>query len=393
MKKNYIFSFMAASLICGSVMGQGSLIEPTMGGKTPISIPKKTINSSKAFNQFYIDYDYGDEYLATDYKRFIWALNTSDSTGLMTEFPSLQFNAVVSFDSILDSYNNGPTYIPGTDFTSIRVDSIFAAVGHSNVSGTNDTIVFKIVSATGQGYPQPNNVLNTTTIVTNSGLSSNNDWLSSFVATTTPNFTMSSSQKWAVVLEYKGAPADTFGVIAGFDNLGQSGQCTYTARKSFYFGYGARANSYSTWWKYKQYGTLPTSNGANIYYDCNGNGSKDQGDSESYIQNWAIWVHVTTDPGSNPNGLNELNKNVSASVYPNPAKDLINLVYSLNTNGNVIINIKDITGRTVYEKVSSLASGTYKETLSTDQLNDGIYFFSVYLNGELSSVKKFTVNK
>lgn len=88
-----------------------------------------------------------------------------------------------------------------------------------------------------------------------------------------------------------------------------------------------------------------------------------------------------------------LTKNVSASVYPNPAKDLINLVYSLNTNGNVIINIKDITGRTVYEKVSSLASGTYKETLSTDQLNDGIYFFSVYLNGELSSVKKFTVNK
>lgn len=52
MKKNYIFSFMAASLICGSVMGQGSLIEPTMGGKTPVSIPKKkqSIHPKRSIN-------------------------------------------------------------------------------------------------------------------------------------------------------------------------------------------------------------------------------------------------------------------------------------------------------------------------------------------------------
>lgn len=388
MKKNYFFAVAASFILSASVVAQSNIQSDEMPVfRTPASMPKKNISSDKVNANFYLDYDYADEALGTDYKRFIWWLNTKDSTGGNGDVTL--FNALVAFDTIVDCYNLGPTYVPGVDYASIRVDSIFAVVGHSNISGNNDTIRFKIISLSANGYPQPNNVLYSDIIVTNTGLSANNDWLQSFVAFVTPGFILSSTQRWGVLLEYLGAVADTFGIVAGFDNLGSSGQCTYTARTTFFKKSPQKANTFTTWWKYKNYGTLPTSGGANIYYDCNGSGSKDAGDSETYMQNLSIWTNVTTDPA----GIKETELLSNISVYPNPAKNYATLQYSVNENSEIVINITDITGKIIKSIRQHVAAGTYQHALDLTTIQEGIYFYSIYANDKLQITKKFSVIK
>ncbi|MCB9335666.1 MAG: T9SS type A sorting domain-containing protein [Flavobacteriales bacterium] len=78
-------------------------------------------------------------------------------------------------------------------------------------------------------------------------------------------------------------------------------------------------------------------------------------------------------------------KNIKVSVYPNPVKD--NISFELSTN-NYQVQIFDITGKTI-KQASSLRN---KLTLSTTELNNGIYFYSIFTkDGSLITTNKFIV--
>lgn len=78
-------------------------------------------------------------------------------------------------------------------------------------------------------------------------------------------------------------------------------------------------------------------------------------------------------------------KNIKVSVYPNPVKD--NISFELSTN-NYQVQIFDITGKTI-KQASSLRN---KLTLSTTELNNGIYFYSIFTKeGSLITTNKFIV--
>ena len=88
------------------------------------------------------------------------------------------------------------------------------------------------------------------------------------------------------------------------------------------------------------------------------------------FENWNVWVEETGD------------KNEVFSVYPNPAKDLINI----DLPGNVTaVLISDITGREIYREY---ISGRNQMLVDVNLWHEGVYIISVFLsNGRVVTQK------
>ncbi len=98
---------------------------------------------------------------------------------------------------------------------------------------------------------------------------------------------------------------------------------------------------------------------------------------------------------SSNTSVNELN-NVAFSfgaVYPNPTQNELHLPYTLTAPAQVKINIRDLTGRLVYEQAAQRQrEGAQLVTLPIDQLRSGVYFVELTANGQ-NSRQKFVVNR
>lgn len=81
------------------------------------------------------------------------------------------------------------------------------------------------------------------------------------------------------------------------------------------------------------------------------------------------------------------------AVYPNPAQNELNLPYTLKTNAEVKINVRDLTGRLVYELAAQQQNaGDQLLSMPLDQMRSGVYFVELLANGQLSR-QKFVVNR
>ncbi|HXA02222.1 MAG TPA: T9SS type A sorting domain-containing protein [Cytophagaceae bacterium] len=72
-------------------------------------------------------------------------------------------------------------------------------------------------------------------------------------------------------------------------------------------------------------------------------------------------------------GLNKTMINNSLSVYPNPAKDALNV--SFEAAGGAAISLSDIVGKTVYS--SSASAGSNNLTVNTSGFSSGIYILNI----------------
>ena len=88
-------------------------------------------------------------------------------------------------------------------------------------------------------------------------------------------------------------------------------------------------------------------------------------------------------------GVNEMNAKPMFSLYPNPAKDKINL--STDKIENSVISIFDITGK----QVKSIDFNTSNISLNINDLDAGVYFYSVSnkTSGKVTQSNKFIVTK
>lgn len=368
-------------------------------------------NSTQAVpSPFYVDYDFMDESYYVDslgapgYQRYIWDMNMNYN--LANGDTSLQY-AVVDYSALYDSYDmDGDGLlqsIPFNQFNSYTIDSVFAYGGHKNTSGQNDTILCKLVQLNSSGYPQTSTVLNTTSIVTNTGLSTGNDWFQTYVFGFAPAYTINNNTtKMGVMIEYHGAVADTFGLIAGFGDVGASCGSTpglpYFAYPSHYatnsYRYDMRFNPYPANNTY--YGLFPTSTGVDTYYECNGTSGAQVdgtagGDSDNYIQNWAITVKISVGGVGFNEAAGEAVK-VGQNV-PNPSNGTTRIDYALKNAGKVTFSVYDIAGKLVYSNTEgNMPAGAHTIMLNTDDFNAGVYFYTVDLDG-VSVTKKMTVTK
>jgi len=80
-------------------------------------------------------------------------------------------------------------------------------------------------------------------------------------------------------------------------------------------------------------------------------------------------------------------------AYPNPANENVNIVYSVSQTSNVSINVTSITGDVVFNKnVGTVEAGEYNENIDVTKLANGVYFYTLTVNGN-QMTKKLVVSK
>jgi len=81
-----------------------------------------------------------------------------------------------------------------------------------------------------------------------------------------------------------------------------------------------------------------------------------------------------------------------SEVYPNPANYFVNLDYQLTSKVNTAtVKIFNLLGATVKEAV--LERGSNKLKMDVSGLNNGIYFYSVLINGDIYKTKKLIIQR
>jgi Pregnancy-associated plasma protein-A/Secretion system C-terminal sorting domain/Fibronectin type III domain/Bacterial pre-peptidase C-terminal domain len=78
------------------------------------------------------------------------------------------------------------------------------------------------------------------------------------------------------------------------------------------------------------------------------------------------------------------------SLYPNPVRESLNILYTADAEANSTVQVTDQLGRVVIEKRQDLSAGENKFAIDVHSLAKGIYFVSMTVAGEFS-VQKFVV--
>ena len=92
-------------------------------------------------------------------------------------------------------------------------------------------------------------------------------------------------------------------------------------------------------------------------------------------------------------GLNDnLAEQIGLSIYPNPTRGESVIQFNLNQSTSVSVDIMDVSGRKVSQITNqNLGSGMQYLTINSNQLDEGVYFVQMTINGE-RIVKKLVVN-
>lgn len=78
------------------------------------------------------------------------------------------------------------------------------------------------------------------------------------------------------------------------------------------------------------------------------------------------------------------------SLYPNPVKESLNILYTADAETNSTLTVSDQLGRVVIEKSQELNAGENKFAVNVHSLAKGLYFVRMNVGGEFS-VQKFVV--
>ena len=82
---------------------------------------------------------------------------------------------------------------------------------------------------------------------------------------------------------------------------------------------------------------------------------------------------------------------ITCTIYPNPAKNEITVEYSFDENTRAVIAITNILGSTLLEKP---INGTNKKMLlDISNLSNGIYVYTITINGRVFDKQKLVINR
>lgn len=89
---------------------------------------------------------------------------------------------------------------------------------------------------------------------------------------------------------------------------------------------------------------------------------------------------------------NQLAESFEVSVYPNPAREQLNLQYELDGDADVKIEILDLMGKTIFSQQDAGILGSNRIGIDVSSFVSGFYFIKVS-NGSNTLVRKFQVSK
>lgn len=136
-------------------------------------------------------------------------------------------------------------------------------------------------------------------------------------------------------------------------------------------------------WKAPVKGTGPVT-----FYGCFNCGNGNSSAAGTYVYPATLTVQESATDGIN----NIVSDNTSFSVFPNPAKEQLNIAYNLKATTNVEVNMYGVDGR----KISNLSNGMVNGGNHTQQIalpadvNRGIYLIQLIANGQ-STVQRIVV--
>ena len=90
-------------------------------------------------------------------------------------------------------------------------------------------------------------------------------------------------------------------------------------------------------------------------------------------------------------GVQEATSVRFGQAYPNPASSVVNFDYSLNAGDRASISVYNLLGQEVTKQQVNSLQG--RLSLSVADLNDGIYFCNLFVNGSAVKTEKFVVKK
>lgn len=80
------------------------------------------------------------------------------------------------------------------------------------------------------------------------------------------------------------------------------------------------------------------------------------------------------------------------NLYPNPTTNQTNFHFNLQNESNVSVEVKDVTGKTVYtNNLGSINAGNHKQIIHTESFTSGVYYVTVSTND--SKVTKKLIKK
>lgn len=134
-------------------------------------------------------------------------------------------------------------------------------------------------------------------------------------------------------------------------------------------------------------------------------------DDNNLYGNFDFYLPAVAFTGDHPYQLYDMNVKISqtnnstASVneieggaelfqnYPNPSTGFTTVKYALENQANVSFEMIDVTGKKVISSVEgNRNAGTHTIEINTNDLNAGIYFYSLVVNGQ-TITKKMTITK
>ena len=98
---------------------------------------------------------------------------------------------------------------------------------------------------------------------------------------------------------------------------------------------------------------------------------------------------VIPDPAfvSVPENYEAVNPMTTTRVYPNPATDVLNIEVNASQASEMSISVYNIMGQNVMNQNVNITTGMNTRSISTSELNSGIYFVTVKANGFENTMK------
>jgi hypothetical protein len=115
----------------------------------------------------------------------------------------------------------------------------------------------------------------------------------------------------------------------------------------------------------------------NIYFSINAPVGSTLNDNTSV---WIDELYLGVDNTSLKDNISS--NQVIENIYPNPSEDMAYLIFNLKNVGQVSLIIYDVLGNFVQEVIKqNMYEGRYKAEINTSNLNQGIYFCKLQIDG------------
>ncbi len=113
-----------------------------------------------------------------------------------------------------------------------------------------------------------------------------------------------------------------------------------------------------------------------------------------------VWLDMITFPGIlNPSGIDSEQNNLPAITelyqnYPNPFNPETVISYAAKEPGKAVISVYNIKGEEIFKHTSNNTQpGKYSVNFSADNINSGVYFYNLELNGKFIGTKRMLLIK